>query len=99
MEELDFEKGLEMHAEWGEAELVAHFKLGIEKMLATEPHKLFSYLYRIDVSEAKVKLGMDSDNPAEMLALLIVKKLKDKLYWRNKYKVKKDNEIDSGDHS
>lgn len=99
MEEFEFEKSLELHAELSEDDLIELFEPGILKLLHEQPHKLFSYLYRIDVNEGKVKQAMLSQEPSRILSELVVKKLREKLYWRNKYKANRDNEIDSGDRS
>jgi hypothetical protein len=47
---------------------------------------LYASLYRIDVSEKDVRLALTQNIPEYILAEMILKKLKEKLYWRNKYK-------------
>ena len=47
---------------------------------------LYALLYRIDVAERDVKMAFNQNMPEFILAELILKKLNEKLYWRNKYK-------------
>jgi hypothetical protein len=49
---------------------------------------LYACLYRIDVSENDVRMAMNQNLSEYILAELILKKLNEKLYWRNKYKQK-----------
>jgi D-mannonate dehydratase len=50
---------------------------------------LYARLYRIDVSEKDVKMAMSQNLPHYLLAELILQKLNQKLFWRNKYKNEK----------
>ncbi|MEY2799286.1 MAG: hypothetical protein RI934_274 [Bacteroidota bacterium] len=47
---------------------------------------LYAQLYRIDVAEKDVKMALENKNSEYLLAELILQKLNEKLYWRNKYK-------------
>jgi hypothetical protein len=47
---------------------------------------LYASLYRIDVSESDVRMALNQNLAEFILAELILKKLNEKLYWRNKYK-------------
>ena len=58
----------------------------IKNLLNENKAYLFASLYRIDVSEKDVRLALTQNIPEYLLAELILKKLQEKLYWRNKYK-------------
>lgn len=55
-------------------------------LLMKDTQRLFAYLYRIDVSEVKVKAIIQDPEVADKLAELILQKLMEKAYWRNKYR-------------
>lgn len=58
----------------------------IKSLMNENKAYLYASLYRIDVSEKDVRLALTQNIPEFLLAELILKKLKEKLYWRNKYK-------------
>jgi hypothetical protein len=58
----------------------------IKNLMNENKALLFASLYRIDVSEKDVRLALTQNIPEYLLAELILKKLQEKLYWRNKYK-------------
>lgn len=58
----------------------------IKNLLQENKAYLFASLYRIDVSEKDVRLALTQNIPEYILAEMILKKLQEKLYWRNKYK-------------
>lgn len=67
-------------------DLRTHLALYIKTLMKENKSFLYATLYRIDVSENDVKMAMNQNIPEYILAELILKKLNDKLYWRNKYK-------------
>ncbi len=58
----------------------------IKSLMNENKAYLYASLYRIDVSEKDVRLALSQNIPEFLLAEMILKKLKEKLYWRNKYK-------------
>ncbi len=58
----------------------------IKSLMNENKAYLYASLYRIDVSEKDVRLALTQNIPEYLLAEMILKKLKEKLYWRNKYK-------------
>ena len=68
-------------------ELVKELTRAIEYLIEKDFEKLMHILYRIDVSEAKVKevFGLEQD-VAEQIALLIIKREQQKIITREKYK-------------
>lgn len=58
----------------------------IDFLLKSDPEKLFSILYRIDISEAKSKEALESaGNPAEVMADLIVERQLQKVKTRMEF--------------
>lgn len=68
-------------------ELVKELTKGIQYLIDKDFEKLMHILYRIDVSESKVKqaFGLEQD-VAEQIALLIIEREKLKVVTRAKYK-------------
>ena len=67
----------------------AYLTLNIEKLLARNPDKLMSILYRIDVLEHHVKDAFKNtpvDKLAAHLADLVIDRQLQKLYYKKKYK-------------
>ena len=63
----------------------------VNELLASDPGLLFSYLYRLDVLEYKVKNVMNNpgiDNPAESLAKLILERQLQRLITKRNIKQK-----------
>ncbi len=58
----------------------------IKSLMNENKAYLYASLYRIDVSEKDVRLALTQNIAEFLLAELILKKLQEKLYWRNKYK-------------
>lgn len=61
----------------------------LEYLIANNFEGLLFILYRIDVSEARVREMISSTggaHPARTIAELILERQKQKLYWRNKFK-------------
>lgn len=63
----------------------------LEQILMRDTQRLFAYLYRIDVSESKVKAIIHHPDVSVLMADLILQKLMEKAYWRNKYRSNSDN--------
>lgn len=64
----------------------------IDYLLKNNKQLLFASLYRIDVAEKDVRQAMGEKESALLLAELILRKLNDKIYWRNLYRNKTNNE-------
>jgi hypothetical protein len=60
----------------------------IAVMIRENRQLLYANLYRIDVAEKDVRRAMGEKESALLLAELILKKLREKLYWRNLYRNK-----------
>lgn len=86
LQKISFENEVLSHSELNEEALVNLILPRVRELLKEEKHLLFAYLYRIDVSEDRVRNSIHSSDAAEKIAALIIHKLKEKLYWRNKYK-------------
>lgn len=67
-------------------ELKKWLAIEVAILFRKDVHRLFAYLYRIDVNEQLVKNIIHDPDMAEKLADLILKKLVEKAYWRRKYK-------------
>lgn len=50
-------------------DLIFHIKRRVEELLQNEPGLLFSYLYRLDVSEHKVRMTMNQSEKDKIDAL------------------------------
>ena len=70
-----------------EADILEEIRLRVNEMLDANPELLFSYLYRLDVLEHKIKAALkDSSVPTdEALAMLIWQRQKQRLETRKKY--------------
>ena len=67
-------------------EIVARF---IQQMMDADFERFLSVMYRMDVSEARLKKAMHTPNPQEVyiqIARLIIEREEQKIYWREKYK-------------
>lgn len=78
--------GIELQQQASYEELRLKLAAEVGHLLLQDAHRVFAFLYRIDVREEHVKVAMNSDDPADYLADLILKKFIEKSYWRNKYK-------------
>ena len=67
-------------------DLRSHLALYLKTLMRENRAYLYASLYRIDVSENDVRMAMNQNMAEFILAELILKKLNEKLYWRNKYK-------------
>lgn len=67
-------------------DLRSHLALYLKTLMKENRTMLYACLYRIDVSENDVRMAMNQNLSEFILAELILKKLNEKLYWRNKYK-------------
>lgn len=69
----------------------------IDFLIANDFNGLLFILYRLDVDEVKVKEMIASTGgitPGLTIANLILKRLEQKIYWRNKFKNQDKTEID-----
>jgi hypothetical protein len=58
----------------------------VEKLLAANPDQLFSMLYRLDISEAKIKAAMfNEDVFAKNIAVLIYERQLEKMISRKRF--------------
>jgi hypothetical protein len=67
-------------------DLRSFLALHLKTLMRENRAYLYASLYRIDVSENDVRMAMNQNMAEFILAELILKKLNEKLYWRNKYK-------------
>ena len=60
----------------------------VEDLLAKDFSRLINYLYRLDVSETKLKsaLAESNDNPASMITQMIIEREMQKVETRKKYR-------------
>ncbi len=72
-------------------ELIKELARAIQYLIDKDFEKLMHILYRIDVSEAKVKaaFGLEQD-VAEQIALLIIEREEQKVITREKYRNKRE---------
>lgn len=64
-------------------------KLRISELLENRPAYLFTLMYRIDVSEKAVRTALSpsgKEDPAATLALLVIKRQKERIAAKNEYK-------------
>lgn len=64
-------------------------KIKISELLAYRPAYLFTLMYRIDISEKDVKAALSpsgKEEPAEVLARLIIERQKERIAAKNEYK-------------
>lgn len=70
-----------------EADMLENIRQRVAELLDKNPELLFSYLYRLDVLEYKIKAAMKSGLPAdEALAELIWSRQKQRLATRKAYR-------------
>lgn len=70
-------------------ELLEALQIRIEQLLAGAPERLFSLLYRLDISEQLIKESLDKkENLAQGLAMLIYQRQIEKMESRKRYKKK-----------
>ncbi|HUH74036.1 MAG TPA: hypothetical protein VLZ75_06465 [Chitinophagales bacterium] len=70
-------------------ELVAWLSQYVDQLISNDFDALLLLLYRIDVSEKKVKALLAKDNglnSAQIIAELIIKRQQQKIYWRSQFK-------------
>lgn len=84
--DVEFEQGQE-----NRKELLEAITIRVNELLKSDPGLLFSYLYRLDVLEHKVRQVMSPDNnknPAESLAFLILERQLQRLKTKVTFKQK-----------
>ena len=75
--------------EWSEEEVIRHLTDRISEMLTRQPDLLFSTLYRLDISELKIKKVMSDPGAVSVergLAVLVLERQKQRLQSKRKYK-------------
>ena len=80
-------------------ELILWLSQYVDQLISNDFDALMLLLYRIDVSEEKVKSLLAKDNgqnSAQIIADLIIKKKKKKIYWRSQFK-SSPSEIDESE--
>lgn len=88
------ELGLELRVNEKQA-LLAALELLIEQMLVRDYEKLVYFLYRVDVSESKIRSLLEQaagENTAALLARAIVDRLQEKVLSRQQYMMQADPE-------
>jgi hypothetical protein len=81
--ELDIEEGA------SDEQLLLVIERRVTEMLTQSPDLLFSYLYRLDISEKKIKEALytsQESNPNMALAQLILTRQKQRIETKKKYK-------------
>lgn len=81
--------GLSQAEEVSEDDLFVAIRARVETLLDESPNLLFSYLYRLDILEHDIKHALSKlnpDNPIDTLAQLILKKQKQRIAFKKKYK-------------
>ncbi len=61
----------------------------IEGMIENDFERFLSIMYRMDISESKLKEVLENSDPGEVyskIAELVIKREEEKIYWREKYK-------------
>lgn len=70
-----------------EADMLERIRLRVADLLDKNAELLFSYLYRLDVEEVKIKIALNSGEPTdEALAKLIWERQKQRLATRKAYR-------------
>ena len=80
-------------------ELVKWLSQYVDQLISNDFDALMLLLYRIDVSEEKVKSLLAKDNgqnSAQIIADLIIKRQQQKIYWRSQFK-SSPSEIDESE--
>ncbi len=74
----------------GTADLFSELSAYLDELITSDFHKLVSILYRMDVSEAKVRTALanapDGISAGEIIARLMVEREQEKMEWRKKYR-------------
>ncbi|MES2734541.1 MAG: hypothetical protein V4714_22525 [Bacteroidota bacterium] len=61
----------------------------IGQLLRSEPERLMNLMYRLDIDETKLKFVFDhaeEESLPSQLAVLVLERERQKVYWRNKYR-------------
>ncbi len=91
-QDIDENLGIALTHQLSYDELKQQLAQALIPLLQHNTQRLFAYLYRIDVAESKVKDIIFDPDVAEKLADLILQKLIEKTYWRNKYSSNSNND-------
>jgi hypothetical protein len=72
-----------------EAQLLEFLREEVRKLLEGDTEKLWQILYRLDVSEMKVREALNKPTPSawpEEIAKLILKRESERQFWKEKYR-------------
>lgn len=74
----------------GTVDLFSELSAYLDELITADFHKLVSILYRMDVSEKKVRTALanapDGISAGEIIARLMVAREQEKMEWRKKYR-------------
>jgi hypothetical protein len=68
-----------------EAGLLTLFSQRVQELLDQNPDLLFSFLYRLDIDEVKIKQSFQTENPVAALATLIIERQKARIQSKAQY--------------
>ncbi len=78
---------LELPALVSREQIIAALSFRIDKMMAGNPDQLFSLLYRLDISEAKIKSALATEHDvSKKIATLIYERQSEKIISRRHFK-------------
>lgn len=70
-----------------EEKIIEALTLRVEELIAGNPDQLFSMLYRLDISEARIKAAMSLDHEVtKKIAVLIYERQLEKIISRNQFR-------------
>ncbi len=70
-----------------EAKIIEALTLRVEELIAGNPDQLFSMLYRLDISEKRIKAAMAQDQEVtKKIAVLIYERQLEKIISRNQFR-------------
>ena len=71
-----------------EEELIQAIEKQVSYLLEKDMASLLNIAYRIDIDEQKFKFALSTLRPSREIAVLFVKRMVEKVYWRTKYSTK-----------
>ena len=85
--------GLELPDNVSQEVILAALTQRVEQLIAGNPDQLFSMLYRLDISEEKIKTAMAFDyEVAKKIAVLIYERQLEKIVSRNQFRSTKPDD-------
>ncbi len=76
-----------------EAKIIEALTLRVEELIAGNPDQLFSMLYRLDISERKIKAALAFDvEVSKKIAVLIYERQLEKIVSRNQFRSTKPDD-------